>query len=243
MRSKALFAVWPYVALALFTAAIAVRFLLARRRMAAASGTGIPGKKESLWGGAMWRAGVALLVVGHLAGVLLPKWILAWNVSPPRLYLLEGVAFASGLAALLGWVGVMWRHLGRGEGSRAAELADIAFLSVLGVALASGLLTAVLHRWGSSWGVMILTPYARSVMRGRPVAELASQLPYLAQLHVAAPFLALAVLPWTRLGTVLVMALHPVLHAMGKPVAAAAVAVEAWLRKRDPWSWIWPDED
>jgi len=242
MRSEPLFAVGPYIALALFAAALAARYLLARRRMAT-SAEGTLGGRGAFQGGALWRAGVALLVLAHLAGMLLPKGILASNVSPTRLYLLEGVAFASGLAALLGWIGLIWRRLRRGEGSRAQDLADVAFLSILGVALASGLLTAVLHRWGSSWGVMILTPYALSVLRGRPVAELASQLPYLAQLHVAAAFVALAVVPWTRLGAVFVMALHRALRATGKPVAAAAVALEAWLRKRDPRPWIWPDED
>ena len=243
MRSDFLFAVWPYVALALFALAVAIRYLLARRPMAVAAELGIRGSSEAFRGGVLWRAGVALLVLGHLAGMLLPKEILAWNVSPKRLYLLEGVAFSSGLAALVGWIGLIWRRLGRGEGSRAAETADVAFLSVLGVALASGLLTAVLHRWGSSWGVAILTPYTLSVLRGRPVADLARQLPYLAQLHVAAAFVALAVVPWTRLGAILVLALHRVLQAMGKPVAPAAVAVEAWLRKLDPRPWIWPDED
>ena len=243
MRSAAFFAVWPYVALALFAAAVAGRYLLARRRMATPTEDQIAENRQVFQGGALWRAGVALLVLGHLIGLLLPKGILAWNASPTRLYELEGVAFASGLAALLGWIGLIWRRLRSGEGSRVHDLADMAFLSILGVALTSGLLTAVLHRWGSSWGAMILTPYALSVLRGRPVAELPSQLPYLAQLHVAAAFVALAVVPWTRLGAVLVMALHRAFRAMGKPVVVAAVALEAWLRKRDPRPWIWPDED
>jgi len=242
MTPSALFAVLPYAALAAFGAAIAIRYLLAWKRMDAGSEPAPPGTREAFRGGPLWRAGVALLFLGHLLGVVLPRGVLAWNVSPARLYLLEGLAFASGVAALLGWTRLVWRHLGR-TGSLAAELAETAFLSLLGLALASGLMTAVFHRWGSSWGVMTLTPYAWSLLRGRPLTDLASQLPYLVHLHVAAALAALVIAPWTRLGAFLVAALHRVFQAMGRPVATLGAAVEAWFRRRNPAAWIWPDED
>jgi nitrate reductase gamma subunit len=186
---------------------------------------------------------LGLLLLGHLAGLFFPRWVLTWNTGPTRLYLLELVAFASGVAALLGWLGLLWRHLGRSSAQWAAEMADTAFLSLFGLALGSGLATAALHRWGSSWGVVTLTPYARSLLRGRPVTELASQLPFLARLHMAAAFAALALVPATRLGVLLVVALHRVLEVMGKPIAPCTRVLEAWLRKHDPRPWIWPDED
>jgi nitrate reductase gamma subunit len=241
MSGDTLFSVCPYVAAALFAAGLAVRYLWARRRTPAAS---LPGHVTGPpWGGLLWRAGLAMLVVGHLAGLLFPDGILAWNVSPARLYLLEGAALASGVAALAGWSGLCWGHLRRGSGSRAAVLADTAFLSLLGVALASGLAMAVLHRWASSWGAMILTPYARSLLGGRPAAELATELPYLARLHVAVTFALLAVAPWTRLGTLVATALARWREAAGRRLAPVGVAALARLRKRDPRPWIWPEED
>jgi nitrate reductase gamma subunit len=242
MRSQALFAVFPYAGLALFAAGVVIRHLLDRPRSAAAP-QGEDRASPEMARGVVWRAGVALLFLGHLLGAILPRGVLAWNASPGRLYAAEAAALAAGVAALLGWSGLVRRHLTRTAGSLPAELADAALLSIVGVALASGLLTALLHRWGSSWGVITLTPYARSILRGRPLTELASQLPYVAQLHVAAAFTALIVLPWTQPGRLLVVGLHRALRAAGRPIAAAALAAETWLRRRDPRPWIWPDED
>jgi nitrate reductase gamma subunit len=230
MRSQALFAVFPYATLALFAAGILIRYLLIRPRSAAAT-DGEDDASREMARGVVWRAGVALLFLGHLLGAILPKGVLAWNTSPGRLYAVEAAALAAGVAALLGWSGLLRRHLTRTAGSLSAEFADAALLSIVGVALASGLLTALLHRRGSSWGVITLTPYARSILRGRPLTELASQLPYVAQLHVAAAFAALVVLPWTRLGGILVVGLHRALRAAGRPIATAALATEAWLRR------------
>lgn len=242
MSPNALFAVWPYAAIGLFAGGTVLRCLLARSSLSA------DGRSSSSGGAASrsrapWWIGVGIVAVGHLAGLLLPGPVLAWNASPRRLYALEAVAFASGLAALLWWAGRTWRQLRGGEARWAAEVAEICFLSALGVALASGLAMAALYRWGSSWGAMILAPYALSILRGRPVAELAAQLPYLAQLHVVAAGAALAVAPWTRPGALFALALRRALRELGRPFAAASGATEAWLRRRNPAAWLWPDED
>ncbi len=243
MSSNVLFAAWPYVALGTFAGGLVIRCLLVPRSSQAGSveegsGHGAPSRSS-----APWRIAAGVLALGHLAGLLLPKTILTWNASQGRLYSLEAVAFASGLASLLWWTGSTRRQLRRVETPWTAELGETAFLSALGVALTSGLAMALLYRWSSSWGVMILTPYAFSILRGRPDAELADQLPYLAQLHVTAGCAALAVAPWTRLGSLFALASRRALHAMGKPLAGAGLAIEAWLRRRNPAAWLWPDED
>jgi nitrate reductase gamma subunit len=95
MRSDVLFAAAPYVALALFGAATALRYLIARRRMADLARE-LSRVRASWRGGVLWRAGAGLLLAGHVAGFVFPRGILAWNASPARLYLLELVAFAAG---------------------------------------------------------------------------------------------------------------------------------------------------
>jgi nitrate reductase gamma subunit len=242
MRSQALFSVLPYASLALFAAGLVIRYLLIRPSSAPVT-EGEGDASRGMARGAAWRPAFALIFLGHLLGAILPKAVLAWNTSPARLYGLEAIALATGLAALREWTGMLRRHLMPDAGTLSAELADAALLSIVGVALASGLFTALVHRWGSSWGVITLTPYARSILRGRPLPELASQLPYLAQLHVAAALAALIALPWTGPGRILVVGLHRALRAAGRPIATATLAAETWLRRRDPRPWIWPDED
>src|SRR5207249_6521301 len=139
---------------------------------------------ELFGGGRLWRFSLTLLVAGHFAGLLFPKVVLWWNQSPFRLYLLEGFAFALGLLALLGWIKLLWKHLAQSTGSFLSEVADTVFLALLLVGLLSGSLTALIYRWGSSWGVATLTPYILTVLRGKPLLGFAAEMPFQVQLHV-----------------------------------------------------------
>ncbi len=235
-----LFRVGPYVATIVFFGGLAVRYALAHRRDRAA---GFAEGQKLFIGGRLWRLGVLLLFVGHGAGLLFPQQILLWNTVPVRLYILEGLAFAAGIAALAGWAGVMWRHLGRAAGSAAGEVADAVFLSLLFVALLSGLLTAILYRWGSSWGVLTLTPYARSLASGNPAASLAADLPFLVRLHVFSSLAALAAIPFSRLAPLAMVPLHSALRLLGRPLSAVRRTLDLSFRKHNPLELLWPEED
>jgi nitrate reductase gamma subunit len=240
MNATFVFTWWPYVAMALFIAGLAVRYGCTR-------GARLP-RARALFVGAGWfRLSLVLLFLGHLAGLLLPRQIVLWNSLPARLYLLEGIALVLGVGALVGWAGVMWRHLGRSGGSVASQLADGVFLSVSFVALLSGLLTAVLYRWGSSWSAATLTPYVWSLLRGNPLAALAAQLPFLVRLHVFSSLAALATIPCTRLAPLLMVPLHHGLSLLLSGVSVLARPVRSTLElvfeRNNPLPRIWPEED
>jgi nitrate reductase gamma subunit len=242
MKSGLLFSAWPYIAVSLLVVGLLVRYLLERKQ--------VPAVREemseawALFGGSrLWRWSVLLLAAGHAISWLRPQSVLAWNSAPGRLYLLEAVAFAAGLAALAGWTRVLWRHLGRANRSAITELSDTVFLGLLLVGILSGLLMAVLYRWGSSWGVIILTPYIASLTRLNPAAGMTAQMPFLVRRHVSSGFAALAVLPLTRLAAFFVFVLHSAFGAVGRPVSAVGRAAESWVRRHNPAAWLWPEED
>lgn len=242
MKADLLFSAWPYIALSLLVVGIIARYLLERTRMSAVREE--MSEAWSLFGAAkVWRASVLLLVLGHAAGLLFPQAILAWNSRQARLYLLEAIAFAAGAAALAGCVAVIWRHLGRTNRSAITELSDTIFMALLLVGILSGVLLAAMHRWASSWGAVILTPYMVSLVRFRPAANLAVQMPFLVRLHVFSAFAALAVLPLTRLAALVIFAVHSTLTCLGRPISAAGRAADRWLRRHNPAPWLWPEED
>jgi nitrate reductase gamma subunit len=240
MNPELLFKTGPYVSLGAFALGMVVRCLFSRERPAtdarASGGAGSRGRT-------LLRIGLALLLVGHLAGLLAPRWILIWNALPARLYLLESTAFASGTAALFGWAVLAFRHLARPVESAAADLADTVFLSLLGVALVAGLVSAAFYRWSSSWGVLTLTPYVLSLLRGKPLFGLASQLPFPVQLHVTAALAAPAVAPYTRLAPLLLARLRRAMVALEAVGSAAGAAIGAFVLDHNPKRFIWPDED
>jgi nitrate reductase gamma subunit len=242
MKPNTLFAVWPYVAFALLAGIIVFRYLMVRKRIDVMKFR-IPEAKEVFRGSKLWHWGLLLLLAGHLVGFLFPKLVLRANTSAAGLFLVEGTFFALGVIALVGWASLMWRHLGRAGGSFFSEVADTILLGLIGVGLLSGLLMAIFYRWGSEWGVSILSPYILTVLRGQPTIAFAAQMPFLVQLHVFSMFAGIAVLPFTRLSPFLVLALHRVLALGGRPVAAGFDAMEAWLRRQNLAARIWPEED
>jgi nitrate reductase gamma subunit len=242
MTSSFLFSTFPYVALALLIAGTLVRYFQARRELdtlAAKSGEAL----AALAGGKAWVLSLVVLSLLHLVGLVLPRGILWWDSSNGRLYLLEGVAFIGGLVALGSWASVMWQNLGRSGRSAVTEMSDMIFLALLFTGILSGLVIAVGDRWGSTWGAMTLTPYIRSLLRGSPALTLVLGLPFLVRLHVFSAFATLAILPGTRLSSVLVLGLHRGLVLLSRPFDSVERIAGGWLQRHNPAGRIWPEED
>jgi nitrate reductase gamma subunit len=242
MKTAFLFQTWPYAAVMLFVAGIAARYL------------GEPTSAKRNWPldardlfrrTPLLQISLFLLLLGHLAGLLSPQRVLLWNSIPLRLYALEILGFGVGLSALGGWALLTWRHVRQSDASIGRQAADAVFLSLLFTTLLSGSLTAILFRWGSSWGVITVTPYGVSLLHGRPAVNLIAGLPFLVRLHVFSAFATFAALPATRLGPVLIVGLRRGLRLILSPVQVLAASVskiaEAVVRQLDPS--IWPEDD
>jgi nitrate reductase gamma subunit len=242
MKIDFLFAASPYIAFSLLLVGIGVRYFLDRRQMEAANK-----EMAEAWsqfgGGTVWRLSLLLLVTAHLLGTFFPHAILWWNGNTSRLYLLEGAGLIIGVSALVCWCGLLWRHLGQSSGGLITELSDTVFFALLFVGLLSGVLTAILYRWGSMWSSATLAPYMASLVRAKPAANLASQMPFLVRVHVFSAFAAIAVFPLTRVASFVILVLNWALALLAGALASTTRVLEAWLRKRNPAAWLWPEED
>jgi nitrate reductase gamma subunit len=243
--SELLFLVFPYVALATLILGLGIRHALARRRPEA-----IRPAARSAWqlfrGTAAWRIGLAITAILHVVCLAVPTAIRTWNGAPLRLYLLEGTGLVFGVVALIGLVQLLWRHIGRSIAAHqpwVLEIGDYALLSVLCVAAVSGLVMAVVYRWGSAWAVGTLTPYLWSLGKGEPAIELVEQMPFLVRLHVFSWFAVVAVVPFTSAAMILVAAGDRAMLAVGRPIAAAGQNGRRVLGKLSPARWLWPEED
>ncbi|HEY6248863.1 MAG TPA: respiratory nitrate reductase subunit gamma [Candidatus Angelobacter sp.] len=242
MKLNFLFAIFPYIALGSLAVGTVARYLLFRKQPEFISAETAEAK-AIFRGNRLWQISLVFLLAGHAVAFVAPRLMLQWNASSMRLYLLEGAAFVIGCAALAGWFFVLWRNLKRHGGSTLTELSDVVLLALLFVSISTGLIVAVLYRWGSAWGAMTLAPYFISVLRGKPTANLVSQMPFVVRLHVFSLFASIAILPATRLGTVLVASLRALLGVSGRLASAAGRAAEARLKKLNPAPWLWPEED
>ena len=240
-QGKLLFAAFPYVAVLVLVLGLGIRYAAARRRPDQADAAA-----RAAWqlfsGRAAWRIGIAITLILHGLGLVLPSGIQAWNGAPMRLYLLEGSGFLFGAVAVFGWGQVMVRYLGQQRGG-ATDLSDGVVLSLLGVAVVSGLVTAVLYRWGSAWAVGTVTPYVRSLATGAPATALIEELPFMVRLHTLSWFAVILLVPATSAALVIVAVVHRVLTAIARPIDAFAVAGRRAATRLSPARWLWPEED
>jgi len=68
-------------------------------------------------------------------------------------------------------------------------------------------------------------------------------MPALVRLHVLATFVAIALLPLTRLSAFLIVAMHGCTVLIMRPFRAAGDAITEWTNKHNPGNRFWPEED
>jgi nitrate reductase gamma subunit len=245
LEGELLFLAFPYAALLVLLVGIALRFAMSRRDPGAARAAG-----SAAWklfsGTTTWRVGLAVTFALHLLGLLIPRSILAWNGVPVRLYLLEDGGFLLGVVALVGWVKIMRHHVSRTTASPRAtlsEIADCVLLSLFCMALVSGLVIAILYRWGSSWSASTVAPYMASLARGAPATQLIEDMPFLVRLHVLSWFAIIALVPFTSASLIAVSVLDRGVELVLRPINAGTRLGRRAMAKLSPARWLWPEED
>lgn len=198
MLDTILFAILPYVVVAIELVASFWRFFSNRYKFSSLSSEFLE-SNQLFWGSVPWHYGILVVLLGHVVAFLFPAQILLWNRVPVRLLILEVTALVFGLLALLGLVMLIYRRLTNDRIRAVTTKMDIAVLVLLLVQVVTGLLVALTYRWGSSWYAAALVPYLRSLFWLSPNLELVAGLRWMVKLHIVNAFLIVGILPFTRL--------------------------------------------
>lgn len=193
-----LFLIVPYAVVVMAIVATAYR-LIYRPFTVSSLSSQILESRKLFWGSIPFHWGLVLVLTGHFVALLLPRTITLWNAAPLRLYILEATGLALGLWALAGSVVLVWRRLSDPRVRAVTTRADVLVLALLVLSMVTGVLTATLYSFGSSWFTAVFTPYLRSLLTLQPRPELVADLPWLVRLHAFNFFLLVAVFPFTRL--------------------------------------------
>ncbi len=193
-----LFLAFPYVALALLII-VSVQRMRNKPFSVSSLSSQLLERKLLFFGSIPFHWGVLIVLLGHLVALVIPRGLLLWNAVPIRLYLLEITGLVLALWTLGGLGVLFYRRLSNLRVLAVTRPTDVIVLLLLGVSLVTGILTAVLYRYGSYWFPAVFTPYVWSVLTLRPRPELVADLPFWIQLHVFNFWLLLAVFPFTRL--------------------------------------------
>jgi nitrate reductase gamma subunit len=199
-----LFVAMPYASLVLFFAGTIVRYRKRPFTYSSLSSQFLE-NRHHFWAQVPFHVGILVVLTGHVIGFLIPRGVLAWNGVPWRLYVLEGTALAFAILALVGLANIVVRRLRDAKARVVTSPTDWVVYALLGVQLGTGLWTAVVNPWGSSWFAASVAPWLWSLATLSPDVSFVAPLPWSLKLHAAGLWLILGVFPFTRLVHVLVV--------------------------------------
>ncbi len=198
-----LFAVLPYAALLIFFLGTIMRYRKAPFSYSSLSSQFLENERH-FWGVVAFHYGIIMVLLGHLAGLLVPRYVLLWNRVPLRLYILEISALAFALMTLVGLLGTMERRAHFSRTRRVSTLADWTIELLLLVQVIAGIYIAIFHPWGSSWFAASATPYLWSLFKFSPDVAFLTTMPFVVKLHMVNGWLIILLFPFTRLVHMLV---------------------------------------
>lgn len=199
-----LFGVLPYVAIFTFLLVTIQRYRGQAFTYSSLSSQFLE-NRQHFYGLVPFHYGILVVLAGHVAAFVVPDAVLAWNGQPLRLYLLEVTGLAFGILTLVGLVLMVMRRLTTPLLTRLTTRADWLVLIMLAVQVATGLYTAVVHPWGSSWFATVLSPYLWSLITLSPDLAGVAALPFAVKFHIVSAYLLILLFPFTRLVHILVV--------------------------------------
>jgi nitrate reductase gamma subunit len=193
-----LFAIFPYVAIAVAIIVTCLRYFNYRFTYSSLSSQFLE-SKQLFWGSVTWHYSILAILTVHIIGFLMPRSILAWNGVPWRLYVLESTGLAMGFLSLWGILVLIFRRLSQARIRVVTSPMDLLLLLALLIQVVAGVWTAIFYRWGSSWYAASAVPYLRSLFLFNPNLDLVATLPVMVKIHIVGAFGLVLLIPFTRL--------------------------------------------
>ena len=198
-----LYAVLPYVAVALFVI-VTIRRYRNNAFGYTSRSTQFIENRSHFWGMVPFHYGILPVLLGHLVAFLLPETILTWNTVEWRLYLLEFTGYLLALMSLFGLIALAVRRIRNSRLLPFTGTMDWIVFGLLFIQIASGIWIAVGYRWGSTWFAISMAPYLQSLVGLQPDINLVAGYPHVVKLHIVTAFVIIGLFPFTRLVHVLV---------------------------------------
>ncbi|MBV9440248.1 MAG: respiratory nitrate reductase subunit gamma [Candidatus Eremiobacteraeota bacterium] len=206
MSNIFLWAVWPYVAVALCLIVGFYRYFKDRFSFSSQSSQFLE-NRVLFWGSTMWHYGIILILIPHILGFLFPGLWAALIADQTRLYVLEVTGIALGVMAILGLATLIYRRLTNARAFSVTTFPDWLLLAVLMVQVVMGVYTAFFYRWGSEWYLHTSVPWLQSLATFNPQIQYVTALPLPVKIHMFNAFVIIALFPFTRLAHIVTLPL------------------------------------
>lgn len=198
MRDLILFAVIPYVAIALAVSGGLYRYLVDRYSWSSQSSQFLE-SRLLYWGSVPWHYAILLVLLAHLFAFLFPAGWSTMLGRPMRLYFLEATGLALGIITVVSVLLLLLRRAMNGRVSTVTSTIDWLMLAGLLLQAATGVYIAFALRWGGAWYPHTVAPWLWSLLRFDPQVEYIAVLPAIVKVHAVNAFALIALFPFSRL--------------------------------------------
>jgi NNP family nitrate/nitrite transporter-like MFS transporter len=223
MTDLVLFAVVPYVAVALAAAGLVLRHAGAGAPITARSSQVLEARLLH-FGAIPWHLAILAILGAHVFAALAPGVMGRVLGDPLRLRVMEvtGLALA-GWALVAGGI-LLWRRLAVPRVRAVTTVMDVVVLALLVAQVGLGVYVTLSLRWGSVWYLHTAVPWLRSLASLSPEPQYASVLPLAVKAHVVLAFVLVALIPFSRLAHVVSFPLRFAGGVRGRTVWSSAPA-------------------
>ena len=195
-----LFAVYPYICLAVFLMGSLARF--DRDQYTWKSDSSQMLRKSGMnWASNLFHGGILFLFFGHAIGLLTPHWIYEPFITPAQKQLFAIIA--GGIAGIVCFVGLsmfIWRRIFDPRIRLTSHRTDLAILIILWVQLCLGLLTLPFSLGHKDGSVMLaLSHWSQSIFTFSPDAAVLLPLDWPYKIHLVLGMTIFLLFPFSRL--------------------------------------------
>jgi nitrate reductase gamma subunit len=222
MSNVFVWAVYPYIAFALFACGGLYRYFNDRFSFSSQSSQFLE-NRMAFWGSTMWHYGIILILIPHTLGFFFPKAWAALIADQTRLYVLEVTGLALAVMAIVGLAILIVRRLTNARIQFVTTGMDWVLLAALSLQVVMGFWIAFFYRWGSEWYLHTAVPWLQSLAVFNPQIQYVAAMPVPVKIHMLNAFFILALFPFTRLAHVVTVPL---------PYLFRPYQVVIWYRRR-----------
>jgi len=196
-----LFAVFPYICLAVFLMGSLARY--DRDQYSWKSDSSMLLRKDGMrLASNLFHGGILFLLIGHTVGLLTPQWAYAWLIAPESKKMVAVVTGGiAGAACFVGLTILLYRRMFDPRIRLTSHRTDLAILIILWVQLALGLATLPFSYAGraDATPMLMVSAYLQSVITFQPDVALLADIKPLTKLHMLLGMTIFLLFPFSRL--------------------------------------------
>lgn len=193
-----LFAVFPYVAVALAVIVGIYRYVVDRFSYSSFSSQFLE-NRALFFGSGIWHYALLVILLAHIIALLFTDAWAAFIANPTRLYTLEGLGVALGISTVVALAILALRRLLNPRIRTTTTILDWLLIVTLITQVSLGVWVALFYRWGSLWYMYTAVPWLVSLATFSPQVSYIASLPWIVKLHMLGGFVLTALFPFTRL--------------------------------------------